>query len=253
MNFENYDSLSKHPFVENVFKLAMEITREIKKPNGFKVEADFKREPVEEEFYILQLGYCLTHLLTIIQQMEHTTLYMSNFSPTDLMKDAGVNRATHLLWSIENYIIRTQTAYDRLLVLTDRLFHIHNNPNRISHDLIVTNAHIKRTKIPESLKPVRKAIKKYYYDRNSIIHESSYADVELRHIEALTILSSNPDYDSYNDENLKEDLKYNVRRYVGKRKTEFTRINKNICIAMGEVFKTMLPIYTKKHAELCAK
>ncbi|MCP4494314.1 MAG: hypothetical protein GY820_44490 [Gammaproteobacteria bacterium] len=138
-------------------------------------------------------------------------------------------------------------------MLTDRLFHIHNNPNKISHDLIVTNAHIKQTKIPDSLKPVRKAIKKYYYDRNTIIHESSYADEGLRHIEALAILSSNPDYDTYNDAMLKEDLKYQVRTYIKKRKNEFTRINKNICIATGDVFKFMLPIYKKKYTELCAK
>lgn len=253
MSFESYDFVSKHPFVEDVFKRAMEIAKEIKKPNGFKVEVEFKREPVEEEFYVLQLGYCMAHLLTTIQQMEHTVLYMSNFSPTELMKEAGIDRSTHLLWSVENYVIRSQTAYDRILVLTDRLFHIHNAPNRISHESIVTNSHIKRTKIPDALKPVKKAVKKYYHDRNTIIHESSYADDDLRHIEGLAILSSNPDYDLQNAEMLKEELKYHVRRYVKKRKTEFLRINKNLCNALGELFSAMKPIYNKKYAELCAK
>jgi len=253
MKFESYYSVSKHPFVEDLFRTAMEISKEIKKTNGFKVNVEFEREPVENEFYVLQLGYCMAHLLTTIQQMEHTVMYMSNFSPTDLMKEAGINRSTHLLWSVENYVIRSQTSYDRLLVLIDRLFNIQNKPNRISHESIVTNTHIQRTKIPNALKPVKKAIKKYYHDRNTIIHESSYADDELRHIEGLAILSSNPDYELQKDEMLKEELKYHVRRYVKKRKTEYTRINKNLCIALGDLFSAIQPIYKIKYAELCAK
>ena len=253
LNFESYYSISQHPFVEDVFKHSMDISKEISKPNGFKVATHFVREPLVEEFYVTQLGYCLSHLLTTIQQMEHAVLYMSNFSPTELMKDAGVNRATHLLWSVENYIIRTQTAYDRLLILIDRVFHIHNASNRISHESIVTNSHIKRTKIPDSLKSVKKAVKKYCHDRNTIIHESSYADDELRRIEGISILSSSPDYGLQKDENLKGDLKYDIREYVKKRKTEFTRINKNVCISLGVLFTEMHPIYNTKLAELCAK
>ncbi len=253
MNFETYYLVSQHPFVMDVFKKAVEITKEVQKTNGFKVETEYKRDPVEEEFYILQIGYCLAHLLTTIQQMEHAILYMSNFSPTSLMRDAGINRSTHLLWSVENYVIRTQTAYDRLLVLTDRLFNIHNATDRISHESIVSNTHIKRSRIPNALKPVKKAVKKYYHDRNTIIHESSYADDELRYIEGLAILSSDSAYGLAEDDNLKEELKFLVRKYVKKRKTEFAKINKNLCTALGAIFTEMKPIYEKKYAELCAK
>lgn len=75
MNFEDYYSVSKHPFVEDVFTRGIDISKEIKKINGFKVVAEFEREPIEDEFYVLQLGYCLAHLLTTVQQMEHTVLY----------------------------------------------------------------------------------------------------------------------------------------------------------------------------------
>lgn len=253
MDNDKYEKLSKHPFVEMVFSHALGIAKEIKKPNGLKVEAEFLRDPIENEFYVLQVGYCLSHLLNTIQQMEHTVLYMSNFSPTEVMKNAGVNRSTHLLWSVENYIIRTQTAYDRLLILTDRLFHIHNAPNRITHDSIVTNTHIKQTNIPNLLKLVKKTVKKYYYDRNTIIHESAYADDELNRIEGLTILSFNSDYGVTTINNLKEDLKYEVRGYVAERKKEYNKINKNLCLALSEVFTGMQPLFDKKFSELCKK
>jgi len=253
MSRETYDSLSKHSFIEDVFKKGIEINKEIVKPNGFKVDAEYKRDPFEEEFYCLQLGSCIAHLLTVVQQMEHTIFYMSNFSPTDSMKKAGVNRSTHLLWSVENYIVRTQTVYDRLLILVDRLFNIQNQPNQISHESIVTNTHISRTAIPKALKPVKSAVKKYYRDRNTIIHEASYLDDELRRIEAYTILSSNPDYEEAKVENLKEELKWAVREFLKKRKKEFVRINKNVCVALGNLFDQMHPIFTKKYAELCTK
>jgi len=253
MTSATYYDLSKHPFVEEVLQLGMNIAKEIKVPNGFKVEAEFKREPIEEEFYVLQLSYCLSHLLTTIQQLEHTVLYMSNFSPTKLMRDAGVTRATHLLWSVENFVIRTQTAYDRLLVLTDRLFHIHNQASRISHESIVTNTHIKRTPVPDKLKAVKKTVKKYYYDRNTIIHESSYSDDQIRHIEGLTILTSGNLGDIDEQGFIKEDLKCLVRKYVASKKREFSKINGNLCAAISETFNEMHPIYLRKYSELCKK
>lgn len=253
MIFENYYRISHHPFVQDVLKRAVEISREIQKPNGFKLEIENEREPLEEEYYVLQLGYCLSQLLTTVQQMEHTVLYMANFSPTDIMKDAGINRATHLIWSVENYVIRSQSAYDRLLILTDRLFHIHNASNRISHESIVSNAHIKRSNIPAVLKHVKKAVKNYYRDRNKIIHESSFADDELRHIEGLALLASDPIYGLENEDNLKKDLSFQVRRYVNNKKKEFEKSNKGLCLALGIVFNEMNPIFKKKYSELGAK
>jgi DNA repair ATPase RecN len=253
MSYETYKSLGKHPFVEEVFKKGIEFIRENKKPNGLKVEAEFKRQPNEEEYYCLQLGFYLAHLLTVVQQMEHTIYYMSNFYPTKAMKNAEINRSTHLLWSVENYIIRTQSVYDRLLILVDRLFHIQNQPNRISHESIVTNAHISRTEIPNALKPVKNSIKKFYQDRNTIVHEASYLDDELKKIEACTILSSNSNCYEAEIEYLKEDMKMYVKDFLKKRKNEFNKINKNVCIALGDLFFKMHPIFKKKYAELCAK
>jgi len=253
MAYDTYDSLVKHTFVKEVNKKGMKIIGELRKPNSPIIGADYNRDPSEDEFYCIEIGFYLTHLLAVVQQLEHTILYMSNFSPSGLMKNAGVNRSTHLIWSVENYIIRTQTVYDRLLVLTDRLFHIQNQPNQITHESIVTNKHISRTAIPKSLKQVRTAVKKYYHDRNTIIHEASYLDNELKRIEAYAIVLSNSDYYEIQDEYLKKQLKGSVKEFLKKRKREFIRINKNVCVALSNVFSQMLPIYAKKYAELCGK
>lgn len=236
-----------------VFKEGVRVDLSIGKLNSFKVFADHKREPTEDEYYCLQLGYWLSHTLTVVRQLEHTILYMSNFSPSDKMKRAGINRHTHLLWSVENYIIRTQSVYDRILILTDRLFHIQNNPNRISHESIITNSHISMTKIPNFLKEVKAAVKKYYHDRNTIIHESSYVDGDIRKIEAYSILASSKDYDEFKVEDINDQLKLLTKEYLKRKTREFARINVNVCVALSRLFSEMLPIFTAKYQELCKK
>lgn len=146
--------------------------------------------------------------------------------------------------------MRTQIAYDRLLLLTDRLFHIQNQPNKISHESIVTNTHISKTTIPASFKIVRKTVKKYHYDRNIIMHEASYLEDELWHVKGLALLTS---IDS-NEESLDfQALRFFIRKYLKKRKREFVRINKNMCAAIGLLFDQMHPIYQNKKAELHVK
>lgn len=133
------------------------------------------------------------------------------------------------------------------------MFHIQNQPNKISHDSIVTNAHISRTEIPKLLKPVKTAIKKYYYERNTIIHESAYMEDELRRIEAYSILSSNSSYDQRDFKYLKDDLKFITRDFIKAKRTEFSEVNKKVCEALDDLFKKMHPIYLKKYKELSAK
>lgn len=247
---ERYEELAQHAFARNVLVTALKISREITEPSGFSLDANYKRNPAIDEFYCLQLGYYISHFLTVLQQMEHTIFYLSNFSPTEKMKKAGINRANHLIWSVENYIIRTQTAYDRLLIVIDRLFNLHNATNKISHEQIISNMHISRTDVPKYLKRVRKSIKKYYYDRNKIMHEASFMEEELNRIEGLSILVASGEYEGTDNEFLKEDIKFEVRKYVKKKKAEFQRINRNLFSAVQDLFDVLSPIYERKYKEL---
>lgn len=248
--YETYCELALHPFVEDAFTTALSIQKEIDNVRGFSIKIDLKRNPTEREYYCLVLGTSMAHFLTTIQQLEHSVLLMSNFSPTEIMKEGGLTRATHLVWSVENFIIRTQTAYDRFLVLTDRLFNIQNPASRISHESIVTNGHIAATKIPSVLKPVRNSIKKYYYDRNTIIHEAPYHDEELRRLEGMSLALTSLKLDKKDTEYVSEHIKYGTRIYLNKKKREYKRINTNLCKTTANAFEVMHNIYRVKRKEL---
>ena len=247
MTNDSHNSLQKHPFVEEILKMAVKISMEHRKE--IKSKSDF----YEYEYYCLQLGSCLAHLLTVIQQMEHAVYYMSNFTSTEAMKKVGINRSTHLIWSVENYIIRTRTVYDRSLILVDRLFHIQNQGNQITHESIITNAHISRTNIRNALKPIKSAVNKYYFKRNQIIHEASYADNEIASIELFAAALSDPDNDEAYKKRLKKEFQFHLSIFLKDRKQMFSRINKKVCIAMANLFDEMHPIYKKKYSELFNK
>lgn len=246
----DYDHLIHHKFVSRVLFLATELGKDVYENNGFKLEAKEKRLPTLDEFYCFQLGWCLSHVMTAVQQLEHAVFYMSNFKMTEAMEKAGINRSSHLLWSIENYIVRTQTVYDRLLILIDRLFNLQNQTNRIDHESIVTNAHISRTKVPAALKRVKNTVKKYYHDRNTIMHESSYAEEELRRFEGLSIYIAACKGIEASVEYVEEDLKYEMKAYIGRRKRDFKKLNGSLIKAISELFDEMLPLFEKKYSEL---
>lgn len=251
--YEDYNSLVNHPFMENGLLNAAQINKDLVKKNGFKVDVEFKRNPTEKEFYCLQLGNAIAHLLTIILQLEHTVLYMSSFTPTKKMKDAGIDRHAQILYIVENYIIRTQTMYDRVLLIIDRLFHIQNKPNRISHESIVTNLHILKTDIPKALKSLKKIIKKYYPDRNSIIHETTFLEDDLRKIEGYSILKTQDNFNQEQKDDIIEILKYKTRDYIKKKRYEFTKTNKKICNSISNLFTVMQPIYENKLSQFSDK
>ena len=242
--YNDYSELVKHPFAQNIFEKARAILHEIRDPKtGFKIDTEYKRTPTEYEYYLIGVGQSLAHLFSIIQQMEHTILYFSAFSPTKRMDEAGINRHSHLLWAIENYIIRTKSFYDRLLILIDRVFDFQNEGIYISHSSIVSNKHIKLTDIPGKVRPIKKALKKYYNDRNTIIHEQTYLDEELRKIEGLTLILDN---DEIENDDLKEELQFYTRKYVKKKTQEFSRTNIKLCQLTSELFESLYNIYKNK-------
>lgn len=169
------DALSEHRFVKTVFNDAMRVIAEIQiKGTVFKVQAEYSRPPTPAEFYCMSAGQALAPLLSFCKQMEHSVLYFSSFTPTPKMKSAGISRQSHLLHCIENYIIRTQGMYDRTLLLVDRIFGIYNPSHLITHELIISNLHVRHSSVPSLLQAIRKTIKDFYRDRNEIIHERGY-------------------------------------------------------------------------------
>lgn len=244
MTVQKYESLVCHDFIVDVLAKSEEIQKNIGAKENAKFEIEFSRDPYENEFYVLELEFSLIQLLTSIEQLEHAILYMENFSPTIKMKKKGINRANHLLWSIENFVIRVQTFIDRLLILIDRLFNI-QNPTRLIKREILKNPHVIRTPMPSLINKIIEEIREYSKIRNEIVHESSVIEVGLRRIGRLNCLQQVRD-----DKDYKVMLKFLTKNYIKEKKSEFLVLNQKIFNLTFQIFSEMHVIFKKKYLDL---
>ncbi|MDD5327792.1 MAG: Cthe_2314 family HEPN domain-containing protein [Phycisphaerae bacterium] len=244
--YSTYNALVNHPFALSALHYGARIKFTIEKPHSLlKAEAKLKRSPSKAEYYCLSVASSLAHILTICQQLEHSVLYFSSFSPTPKMKKAGIAKQNHLLYCIENYIVRTQSMYDRLLKLIDCVFELYNPSHRICHDLIMNNSHVQHSSIPNKLRKLRKSIKDYYYERNVIIHERQFLEDNIRKLEAYTILSTSKG-PLKGQRWLIEDIKDLARQIVKNKTEEFSKVNRNSFIILGDIFDHLNKEYKNK-------
>jgi hypothetical protein len=241
--------ITEHPFTKRSFQYGLGVTQEIETGSALSIRAELKREPDEYEFYILRVSHSLAHLLTVCEQLHHAVLYLSAFTPTKRMRNFGISRYTNLHYNIENYLIRTQTVYDRLLVLVDAVFHLANDPQYISHESILSNLHVKRTGILDKMRKLRKLLRKYQYKRNTIIHHESYQEEDLRKLEMYHVLqrtSTNSEDDArinHLSRNLERVL---TREYVKSKMQEFDEFNDKIFYKIKDVFDDLRVEYDSR-------
>lgn len=244
-------SITEHPFTQKGFKHGLDVTQSLEAGSALSLHPKFKRDLDEYEFYILRVSHALAHLLTVCEQLHHAVLYLSAFTPTKRMKNFGISRYTNLHYNIENYLIRTQSAYDRLLILVDTVFHLANDPHYISHESILTNLHVKRTNISDKMRKLRKLLRKYQFVRNTIIHHESYQEEELRTLEMCHVLQrSSIEFEGQDDARVKFLAKnlerYKTREYVKAKMEEFDKFNEKIFDKIKDVFDDLQVEYESR-------
>lgn len=156
--------LHQHP----LFEEAVQDSIAVQKALGLKLTDDFDEHTTLDElqFYITRVGFSLSHTLGWIQQLHQAVYFMTDFRYGKKATDAGVNKSHHLLYNVENYLIRMVSAYDRCLQLTNAVFHICMSDDLVSHSVIVSNLHVSRTRVPNLLKAIKKVLKDEEQERH---------------------------------------------------------------------------------------
>lgn len=241
-----YTSVHEHPFVQAILAESVEVGR----ASGFDPVQDDDYPPLDElQFYIVRVGYSIAHTLTWVQQLHHAVLFIGDFGYDRRLRDEGINRSHHLIYNVENYLVRLQSVYDRLLQLTNAVFHICMSNELVSHGLIVSNLHVARTKVPQLLKAVRKTIQGKAEDRNTIVHKHSYMDPKLRRLELLYTLTEEtwrPRRPEITYKNLCRVRSQQMREVTAAKKEEFDAIN-------AALVHALLPLLTELHVQYEAR
>lgn len=244
------DDLHQHPLFEEAVQDSIAAHEAL----GLKLtdELDENTELNELQFYVMGVGFSLSHTLGWVQQLHQAVHFMTDFRYGKKATDAGVNKSHHLLYNVENYLIRMVSVYDRCLQLTNAVFHICMSADLVNHGAIVSNLHVSRTDVPKLLKAVKKAIKNEEQERHKLVHRHSHMDPELRRIELFYMHRKETwETDSkYPYENLVHTRGQLVKKFTARRKKEFEAINSELVGALGPLFDGLLVEYRRQKDRL---
>ncbi|WP_439834060.1 Cthe_2314 family HEPN domain-containing protein [Aeromonas enteropelogenes] len=87
--------------------------------------------------------------------------------------------AEYIEFHIENYLIRSRSVYDRVLIFTNYLCDIQMARDAINHISIITNQKVEKLGLHNALKKINKVCAVYRLERNSVVHHDRYSDQRL--------------------------------------------------------------------------
>ncbi|MES1933856.1 hypothetical protein T35B1_14684 [Salinisphaera shabanensis T35B1] len=189
----------------------------------------------EQQYYIQKVGFFLAHSLTWYKQLDLAIEFLSNF---DYSKNIGATRADHLIYNLENYLIRVNSAYDRVLQLVNAVFHLCISEENVGHAVVVSNYKVQhRPEIVSKIKAVKKFLADYAQARHTLIHKHSWLDAKMRRLELFYM----HDLDALSDDKeWKKRLRYvrsqYLRDFISEKKDEFNQLNEALAVKVSDLF-----------------
>ena len=249
-----FEALTTHTLVKTAFSNGIAISRSLEVGDPVKTEVSYSRDPDEYEYYVIEVGHTLAHLLGLCEQMKYAVHFLSSYSQTKKTKESKIKRSDYIRYNIENYLIRTQSLNDRVLKLTNAVFHLGIDQRNCKFDTISKNLHVIATSVPGKLKNLWRILGKYRQERNTIIHHISFLEDDLRKLEMYYLLMGcSPE----NDIQEMKYLPYHARKlagdYVKQKKLEFGEFNNIIFSEIIELFNILYPEYIQMEKTLRTK
>jgi Cthe_2314-like HEPN len=246
-------TLSDHDFTKLVLGDARPILAKYAPRRRDSLEPD-GGVPDEYEFYVWRVASAHAALISSMGRLSQSVLFLSAYRETKALDAAKVTRTDHLLFGIENFIIWTQTIYDRVLRLVDAVFHLMNDEQSLNHELLLNNLRVRRNAdVVSILKRVRKKARQYSQERNALVHHGTWQDDDARLLELATQLEESykreggarpPEFES-----LYEVRKEQTREVLGRKRRQFLSFIRELTELLDELLKKLtLPFQeTKKN------
>ncbi|MGK6349661.1 Cthe_2314 family HEPN domain-containing protein [Parapedobacter sp. DT-150] len=219
------DKITSHRFTQNLINDSRVIARDHK----FRLtDIEFEEDPdfTEYEYYIHNTGFYCVHLLELCRQLENAVNLISNFR-YDKKNEFG--RVDHLVYNIENYMIRLTSLSDRVLQVINATFHLAINEKDVNERVIINNLKVARTSVAPHFNEFKKTLKDYTGERNTIVHRHSYLNKQLLKIQVFydTQLTKGILEDNDRALGLKEIRKTLLTKFIVDRKKEYEKTNEN--------------------------
>ncbi|MFC5682619.1 Cthe_2314 family HEPN domain-containing protein [Flavobacterium sp. MAHUQ-51] len=217
----NIDDLIKHNFYQQINNDVEPYIKGV----GFVDMEILKEDNISDlEHYIRYTSFYAIHLYSLCRQLENAVSLLSNYKYS---KKDDVGRGYHLSYNVENYFIRLDSLYDRILQVINAVFTLGFKDNEVKKFKIIPKLG-KFTVLLNSLDSLSKVL---YLEsdtnRNIVVHRHSYLEKELSMLEMFyhpffsnLILNKVIDED-----NFKQIRKEQLAFFLKRKKKEFKEIN----------------------------
>ncbi|PHR94479.1 MAG: hypothetical protein COA69_02470 [Robiginitomaculum sp.] len=152
------------------------------------------------------------------------------------------------LYELENYYIRLNSIYDRLLQMVNAIFDIGLSPEHVRHSIIISNVKVTTyPQITKAIKDIRKLLTPYAQFRNTLIHKHSLKDQPLADIKNFSDLQLwNMVYEE--DEELKAFTENNLaslRKIAHEKFIEFSDLHTKLHSKTYKLFSLFEHVYAE--------
>lgn len=235
--------LDKHSLVHEVLEEGVKLLPDLK-VSPFAVEMPEDVVLDEQQYYLQKVGFYLVHMLAWCKQLDLSIELLSNF---DYSKKINASRADHLIYNLENYLIRVNSVYDRVLQLTNAIFHLCISEEHVGHAVIISNYKVQHCpSIVRQVKAVQKYLKDYAQTRHTLVHKHSWLDVKMRRIELFYMRSLEDMPENEWKQRLKSFRSVYLRDFISEKKREFTALNHGLGAKIEELFSGLQTEYKRQ-------
>jgi hypothetical protein len=183
------DTVAAHKFASLALQLSTRFSEAVQKPRtALSIKFETTRDLTEGEYYVIGCGYSVSHLLSLVQQLEQIPAYLKGYVASKETRIAGVTRVSHIIYHWENYLIRARSLEDRVLHVIVDVLHLGINAKDVNYLLIRRNTHVESGTLGALLDRCHKLVSPVAPERNRIIHERGLLDQDLREMEFWNLL-----------------------------------------------------------------
>lgn len=242
----NTDDLIKHNFCQQINNDIEPFIKDV----GFTDMEVIKENNIPDlEHYIRYTSFYVVHLFSLCRQLEQAVSLLSNYRYS--IKD-DVGRGYHLSYNVENYFIRLDSLYDRILQVVNAILCIGFQDNEVKKHKIIPKLE-RFSELKNSLDSLSKFLNIVSdTNRNIVVHRHSYLEKELSMLEMFyhpffsnLILNKMDDVD-----NFKQIRKEQLAFYLKRKKKEFKEINEQCFEKVFLILTELEKEYTLKKQKL---
>lgn len=197
-------------------------------------------ETTEVEQYHIDCSASCKAIKTSLEKLkiaEECIKHSYRFSPNEH------EIAEYIEFHIENYLIRSRSVYDRVLIFTNDLCDIQMAKESVNHVSIATNKKVEKYALRSSLRKINKACAVYREERNGVVHHDKYSNQELEWVDtarkAKFMLKGKIEEIGISDELILQ----NTAVVIASHLNEFSESTQSIIKSVEGFLDIALPIY----------